>query len=222
MPKKGTRHVRESGNTRSAHHHQQQQQQPPHPAAAATATATPTATPIATTTATATATIPEASTTTTAKHFRSVHIGVTNGKRWLSLKKRLGLTTDEDVAVYLLDLAESAAPNRYVSMVVQRAVVIDLNNNRSARRQRRLVCRRRRRAGSCEHLVGATVAVTRSRDFPPTVTYRTRFVESPSCGGGRGKEDTMCKGSEAEEERRCESRSIPSCRAEGARYCMSR
>lgn len=104
MPKKGTRHVRESGNTRSA-----QQQQSPHPAA--TATATPTVTPAATTTATATAIIPEAA--ATAKHFRSVHLGVTNGKRWLSLKKRLGLTTDEDVAVYLLDLAESTEPNRY-------------------------------------------------------------------------------------------------------------
>nr|XP_031845883.1 uncharacterized protein LOC116432744 [Nomia melanderi] len=41
------------------------------------------------------------------RHFRSVRIGPTNGKRWLSLKKRLGLSTDEDVAVYLLDLAES-------------------------------------------------------------------------------------------------------------------
>lgn len=48
-----------------------------------------------------------------AKHFRSVRIGLQNGKRWLSLKKRLGLSTDEDVAVYLLDLAESAS--RYVS-----------------------------------------------------------------------------------------------------------
>lgn len=46
------------------------------------------------------------------RHFRSVRIGPTNGKRWLSLKKRLGLSTDEDVAVYLLDLAEST--NRYV------------------------------------------------------------------------------------------------------------
>lgn len=64
-------------------------------------------------------------------------------------------------------------------------LVIGSYDNRSARRQRRLVCRRRCRAGSREHLVGATVAVTRSRGFPPTVTYRTRFVESPSCGGGR-------------------------------------
>ncbi|XP_066595787.1 uncharacterized protein [Prorops nasuta] len=41
------------------------------------------------------------------KHFRSVHIGVSNGKRWLSLKKRLGLPSDEELAVYLLDLADS-------------------------------------------------------------------------------------------------------------------
>lgn len=41
------------------------------------------------------------------KYFRNINIGVTNGKRWLSLKKRLGLLTDEDLAVYLLDLAES-------------------------------------------------------------------------------------------------------------------
>lgn len=47
------------------------------------------------------------------KHFRSIHIGVTNGKRWLSLRKRLGLLTDEDLAVYLLDLAESIV--RYVT-----------------------------------------------------------------------------------------------------------
>lgn len=79
MPKKSTRHVRESGLTRSSHHKNS------NPGIA-----------------------PESKT----KHFRSVRIGLTNGKRWLSLKKRLGLSTDEDVAVYLLDLAESAA--RYV------------------------------------------------------------------------------------------------------------
>jgi len=118
MPKRSTRHVREPGNTRSA------QQQPPHgscvalPGAAAAATATATTATTTITTATAIATVvPEA---TAAKHFRSVHIGVTNGKRWLSLKKRLGLTTDEDVAVYLLDLAESTASTRYISWRHQR------------------------------------------------------------------------------------------------------
>lgn len=90
--------MREPANTRSSGHQQQQQQQhdggcaAPLPGTAATATAAP---------------------EVAAKHFRSVHIGVTSGKRWLSLKKRLGLTTDEDVAVYLLDLAESAVVTRY-------------------------------------------------------------------------------------------------------------
>ncbi|XP_036148329.1 uncharacterized protein LOC105834762 isoform X2 [Monomorium pharaonis] len=92
MPKRSTRHVKESGNTRSIQQQRQQYQpllppqspQPPRPGAT---------------------TVSEVA---AAKHFRSVHIGVTNSKRWLSLKKRLGLTTDEDVAVYLLDLAESA------------------------------------------------------------------------------------------------------------------
>lgn len=46
------------------------------------------------------------------KHFRSVHIGVSNGRRWLSLRKRLGLLTDEELAAYLLDLADSIV--RYV------------------------------------------------------------------------------------------------------------
>jgi hypothetical protein len=41
------------------------------------------------------------------KRHRSVHIGPRNGRRWLSLKKRLGLLTDDDLIVYLLDLAES-------------------------------------------------------------------------------------------------------------------
>lgn len=76
MPKKSTRHVRESGLTRSC---QNRNNNP--------------------------GTRQERKT----KHFRSVRIGITNGKRWLSLKKRLGLSTDEDVAVYLLDLAESAS-----------------------------------------------------------------------------------------------------------------
>lgn len=73
MPKKSTKHVKESGITRSSHHGCDS----------------------------------GTSTDIKVKHFRSVHIGVTNGKRWLSLKKRLGLSTDEDLAVYLLDLAES-------------------------------------------------------------------------------------------------------------------
>lgn len=98
MPKKGTRHVREPANTRSSGQQPPQQQQYGGCAASLSGTA-------------ATATdAPEVAT----RHFRSVHIGVTNGRRWLSLKKRLGLTTDEDVAVYLLDLAESAAVTRYV------------------------------------------------------------------------------------------------------------
>ncbi|KYM96817.1 PR domain zinc finger protein 4 [Cyphomyrmex costatus] len=86
MPKKGTRHVRELGNTTST-------QRQLAPGAAATTAATTTI----------------VSEVVAARHFRSVHIGVTNSKRWLLLKKRLGLTTDEDVAVYLLDLAESNA-----------------------------------------------------------------------------------------------------------------
>ncbi|XP_035721816.1 uncharacterized protein LOC118441475 isoform X1 [Vespa mandarinia] len=73
MPKKSTKHVKESGITKSSHHGCDS----------------------------------GTSKDIKVKHFRSVHIGVTNGKRWLSLKKRLGLSTDEDLAVYLLDLAES-------------------------------------------------------------------------------------------------------------------
>lgn len=46
------------------------------------------------------------------KHYRSIHIGVVNGKRWVQLKKRLGFTTDEDLAGHLLDLGESSS--RYV------------------------------------------------------------------------------------------------------------
>ncbi|XP_046735811.1 uncharacterized protein LOC124405175 [Diprion similis] len=42
------------------------------------------------------------------KHYRSIHIGVVNGKRWIQLKKRLGLGTDEDLARHLLDLGESS------------------------------------------------------------------------------------------------------------------
>lgn len=76
MPKKSTRHVKESGLTRSSHHRNNN------------------------------SAIGREQET---KYFRSVRIGLTNGKRWLSLKKRLGLSTDEDVAVYLLDLAESAS-----------------------------------------------------------------------------------------------------------------
>lgn len=76
MPKKSTRHVRESGLTRSSHDKSNNL-----------------------------GTTPEPKT----KHCLSVRIGLTNGKRWLSLKKRLGLSTDEDVAVYLLDLAESVS-----------------------------------------------------------------------------------------------------------------
>lgn len=73
------------------------------------------AAPLSDTAATATA-APEVA----VRHFCSVHIGVTNGRRWLSLKKRLGLTTDEDVAVYLLDLAESAVVTRYVFLSASR------------------------------------------------------------------------------------------------------
>lgn len=90
MPKKGTRHVREPGNTRSVHHHQQRQQLP-----GETSTVLPEAVTAA---------------VVTDEHLHSdVHIGATNSKRWLLLKKRLGLSTDEDVAVYLLDLADTVS-----------------------------------------------------------------------------------------------------------------
>ncbi|KAL0129598.1 hypothetical protein PUN28_001699 [Cardiocondyla obscurior] len=85
MPKRSTRHVRDSGNTRNT-----QQQQPRRRSTSRTPTPTPPGAELV-----------------AASHFRSVNIGLANSKRWLSLKKRLGLTTDEDVAVYLLDLAES-------------------------------------------------------------------------------------------------------------------
>lgn len=49
---------------------------------------------------------------TVVKHIRSVQIGVKNAKRWLSLKKRLGFTSDDDLAVHLLDLADNNV--RYV------------------------------------------------------------------------------------------------------------
>ncbi|XP_018362059.1 PREDICTED: uncharacterized protein LOC108760539 isoform X2 [Trachymyrmex cornetzi] len=99
MPKKGTRHLRELGNATST----RQQLQPPPPGAAAAATTT-------TTTTTTTLSVSELSELVPAKHLRSVHcvhIGLTNSKRWLSLRRRLGFTADDDVAVYLLDLAES-------------------------------------------------------------------------------------------------------------------
>ncbi|KAJ8682037.1 hypothetical protein QAD02_017829 [Eretmocerus hayati] len=38
---------------------------------------------------------------------RSVHIDPSNGRRWLSLRKKLGLLTDDQLVVYLLDLADS-------------------------------------------------------------------------------------------------------------------
>ncbi|XP_015595304.1 uncharacterized protein LOC107267762 [Cephus cinctus] len=74
MPKKSTRHVKESGTTRRTH-----------------------------------GCDPVVAPEVKVKHFRNVHIGVANGRRWLSLKKRLGLKTDEDLAEYLLNLAESVA-----------------------------------------------------------------------------------------------------------------
>lgn len=40
-------------------------------------------------------------------HSRTVRIGANNGKRWLALRKRLGLPSDEELAVYLLDMADS-------------------------------------------------------------------------------------------------------------------
>ncbi|KAG5328879.1 PRDM4 protein, partial [Acromyrmex heyeri] len=101
MPKKGTRHLRELGNATST----QQQLQPPRRGAAAAAAAAA----AATTTTTTTLSVSELSEVVPAKHLRSVHcvhIGLTNSKRWLSLRRRLGFTADDDVAVYLLDLAE--------------------------------------------------------------------------------------------------------------------
>jgi len=101
MPKKGTRHLRELGNATST----QQQLQPPPPGAAAAAAAVTT-----TTTTLSVSELSELSEVVPAKHLRSVHcvhIGLTNSKRWLSLRRRLGFTADDDVAVYLLDLAES-------------------------------------------------------------------------------------------------------------------
>ncbi|XP_018340322.1 PREDICTED: uncharacterized protein LOC108747396 isoform X2 [Trachymyrmex septentrionalis] len=95
MPKKGTRHLRELGNATST----QQQLQPPPPGAAAAAATTLSVSELS-----------ELSEVVPAKHLRSVHcvhIGLTNSKRWLSLRRRLGFTADDDVAVYLLDLAES-------------------------------------------------------------------------------------------------------------------
>lgn len=113
--------MRESGNTRSGtqqqqqhhqqqrqqrqHQHQRQQQSPSPHRAAATATTV--------------------SDETAARHFRSVHIGVKSNKRWLSLKKRLDLRSDEDVVVYLLDLAESGtAVTRYVVGVIVAVIII--------------------------------------------------------------------------------------------------
>ncbi|XP_015124421.1 uncharacterized protein LOC107046333 [Diachasma alloeum] len=40
-------------------------------------------------------------------HTQSVRIGVKNAKRWLSLKKRMGFVSDDDLVVHLLDLAET-------------------------------------------------------------------------------------------------------------------
>lgn len=42
------------------------------------------------------------------KHYRSIHIGIVNGRRWVLIKKRLGFTNDEDLAAHLLDLGESS------------------------------------------------------------------------------------------------------------------
>ncbi|XP_012061041.1 PREDICTED: uncharacterized protein LOC105624292 [Atta cephalotes] len=106
MPKKGTRHLRELGNATST----QQQLQPPPPGAAAAAAVT------TTTTTLSVSELSELSEVVPAKHLRSVHcvhIGLTNSKRWLSLRRRLGFTADDDVAVYLLDLAESTTTAVY-------------------------------------------------------------------------------------------------------------
>ncbi|XP_077260282.1 uncharacterized protein LOC143896342 isoform X2 [Temnothorax americanus] len=107
MPKRSTRHARELGNATSTRQQQQQRrrQQRQQRQRQRQRSSSPPSSGAAT--ATTVSKVAEA-----ARHFCSVHIGVTNGERWLSVKKRLSLTTDEDVAVYLLDLAESAVAAR--------------------------------------------------------------------------------------------------------------
>lgn len=43
------------------------------------------------------------------QRYKNLHVGVNNGRRWIALKKRLGLDTDDDLFTHLLDLADSIA-----------------------------------------------------------------------------------------------------------------
>lgn len=44
---------------------------------------------------------------TIVEHYPSIRISGPNTKRWISLKKRMGFASDDDLAVHLLDLAEN-------------------------------------------------------------------------------------------------------------------